>query len=658
MTKIHLATLCCLSIAWWALSYCTYAEDQVSTDAAIPVIFQQVDAVVKAGEHPKVWVTILGGRTNCRIVSADANMLKVDIQGNAFPLRWKDITADYLVGIAESVAGEKGDRLVFAAKAALLLGYVDRASDILARARNSDDSLKATISALTQEIAQAQAKSNATAAAPAKKTAASATPAQAAAPAKAPVQPEAVVPPLGPPGGSVTTAGKSGRVLKVGANKQYKTGAEAARAVKNGDIVEIDAGVYKGDVMTWSADDILIRGVGGMAHFDADGKNEGGKATWVVRGHNIVIENIEFSNAVVPDKNGAGIRIECSSMTLRNCYFHDNEDGVLGGNDSELLFECCEFYNNGAGDGYSHNMYIGHAKSFTLRYCYSHGAKIGHNVKSRAAKNVIMYNRIMDESEGTASYTIDLPNGGLSYVVGNLIQKGPKAQNNVLFTYAEEGGSNPEQRLYVVNNTFSNDHGGGAFVSIRGNAAAVVMNNLFLGGGNAINGKAEDSGNLATQDEHAVMDRANYDYRLTDSSVAHGKGVKPIKVDDFDCTPIWQYVHKASAAKRVNAGTAFDVGAYEFGFKEKEPVKVAAVDPPAKTKPPDPKPPSKPATPPPPPVQRTPEQICQGWFTMAMNYKSANFKEDAILYLNKIVASYPNTEWATKARTELTQLGG
>jgi len=34
--------------------------------------------------------------------------------------------------------------------------------------------------------------------------------------------------------------------------------------------------------------------------------------------------------------------------------------------------------------------------------------------KSRAYENVILYNRIMDEPDGTSSYNIDLPNGSLS----------------------------------------------------------------------------------------------------------------------------------------------------------------------------------------------------------------------------------------------------
>ena len=101
-------------------------------------------------------------------------------------------------------------------------------------------------------------------------------------------------------------------------------------------------------------------------------------------------------------------------------------------------------------------MYIGHEKKFTLRWSSSHHAKVGHLVKSRADENHILYNRLMDEADGTSSYAINLPNGGTSYVIGNLVQQGPQTQNAAILAYGEEGTTNPKADLYVVNNTFVN----------------------------------------------------------------------------------------------------------------------------------------------------------------------------------------------------------
>ena len=58
----------------------------------------------------------------------------------------------------------------------------------------------------------------------------------------------------------------------------------------------------------WSASNLTICGIGGRARLFADGKSAGGKAIWVISGSNITIDNIEFRDTKVADRNGAGIR--------------------------------------------------------------------------------------------------------------------------------------------------------------------------------------------------------------------------------------------------------------------------------------------------------------------------------------------------------------
>jgi hypothetical protein len=67
----------------------------------------------------------------------------------------------------------------------------------------------------------------------------------------------------------------SGRALHVGANRDIKLPSGAAKQAKDGEIIEIDAGNYRGDVAVWTASDILISGVGGRPHLDADGAGQG-----------------------------------------------------------------------------------------------------------------------------------------------------------------------------------------------------------------------------------------------------------------------------------------------------------------------------------------------------------------------------------------------
>src|SRR5579872_6597240 len=199
----------------------------------------------------------------------------------------------------------------------------------------------------------------------------------------------------------------SASTLQVGPGKQFAAPCAAITAAQAGDTIQIDSSVtYTGDVCAWSTDNLTIIGVGGgRAHIDAGGLNSQGKAIWVISGKNTTIENIELSGATVPDQNGAGIRQQADNLTLRNCFFHDNQDGILTDDSptSTILIEFSEFANNGFGDGQTHNVYITHIGTLIFRYNYSHNANVGHLLKSRAANNFITYNRLSDEATGTSS---------------------------------------------------------------------------------------------------------------------------------------------------------------------------------------------------------------------------------------------------------------
>jgi hypothetical protein len=352
------------------------------------------------------------------------------------------------------------------------------------------------------------------------------------------------------------------RVVRVGPGRPFADPSQVTGLV-SGDVVEIDAGVYNGPASTWSTNNLTLRGVGGRAHIVAPATISNGKAIWVTAATNIAVENVEFSGAAVPDKNGAGIRADGQDLAICGSYFHDNENGVLGGG-GNVLIEYSEFARNGGcatGFGCSHNMYIDTAR-FTLRYSYSHHARIGHLVKSRSRENYILYNRIMDEADGTSSYVIDLPNGGLSYVVGNLLQQGPNTDNPTILIYGEEGATNPSQTLYVVNNTFVNDRASGTFVELSGGTTATLQNNLFVGNGTVVSGTATQITNRTTTTPNFVNIGA-FDYRPTATTPGIDQGTAPGLGGTFALTPIFQYVHPTNRETRPTRN-AIDIGAYEF----------------------------------------------------------------------------------------------
>ena len=140
------------------------------------------------------------------------------------------------------------------------------------------------------------------------------------------------------------------------------------------------------------------------------------------------------------------------------------------------------FTDNGAGDGYSHNIYINHVRSFTLRDSYSTDARVGHLVKSRALHNYILDDRLTGE-RGTDSYELDLPNGGLSYVIGTVLEQGVRTQNPNMLAFGEEGSLNPDSHLYAVDDTFVNGlrRGAAMLVGSEVRAPVVAENDISVG---------------------------------------------------------------------------------------------------------------------------------------------------------------------------------
>jgi len=375
----------------------------------------------------------------------------------------------------------------------------------------------------------------------------------------------------------VAAGAASAATLSVGPGKTYSAPCAAFNAAKDGDTVEIAGNnVYKGDVCGIYRNNLVVRGVNGRPVIDANGANAMGKAIWVVGANNVTIENVEMLGARVPDQNGAALRLEGTGFTLRQSFLHDNENGILSGANtaSDVLIEYSEFGHNGHGDGYTHNLYIGNVKSLTFRYNYSHDANAGHNLKSRAQRNTIYNNRFSSTAPGQSgstvagapSYEVDLPNGGTSYVIGNVIEQPAANSNPNVLAYGEEGASNPGQDLYVVNNTFLNDSGsGGTFVMIGSgvNTPALLQNNIFAGVGTMTNqGNATLKTNYSAVSP-AFVNRAGYDLHPAAGAPMINAGSAPGNgADGFAMAPIAQYVHVASGENRSNVGQ-IDIGAYE-----------------------------------------------------------------------------------------------
>jgi hypothetical protein len=369
---------------------------------------------------------------------------------------------------------------------------------------------------------------------------------------------------------SIITA--SSAVYRVGDGKRYKKPSDVMSLVQDGDTVEIDAGLYDGDAGIWRKNNLYIRGIGGYVHLKAAANLPQGKAIWIVQGNNNIIEYIKFTDAKVRDKNGAGIRFEGTNLTVRHCQFFDNEDGILAGANpnSTIRIEFCEFGHNGYGDGYSHNLYIGTIKKFIFLYNYTHHAKVGHCIKSRAQENIIMYNRIMDEIHGFSSYLINLPNGGLSYIACNLLMQSSHTQNSKMIDYGSEGYKNSINNIYIYNNTLVNKRKPGIFVGIKNGAGEVkIINNIFAGfsadAANAIPSFADTSNNAHETDISKLdfADEKNYNYHILSDSPVIDRGKNGLTIPGYPDYLQFEYRHPADSVRIVYDGIA-DIGACQY----------------------------------------------------------------------------------------------
>jgi hypothetical protein len=248
-------------------------------------------------------------------------------------------------------------------------------------------------------------------------------------------------------------------ILAVGAGQQFSTIGDAVRASRDGDVLRVQAGTYVNDFATINTR-ITIQGVGGMAHLLATTSPSDGKAILTVNS-SVTLDHLEFSGAAVADANGAGIRYQGGDLAITNCYFHDNENGLLGGpqvsNTGSITVRNSEFSHNGNGNGLTHNFYAGDVASVVIDNSYFHDSVVGHEIKSRAYSTTVINSRVQDGPNGTGSYSIDTPNGGQVVIQGNVIQQGPRSENPAIIAFGEEGNLHAGSSLSVVGNTILND---------------------------------------------------------------------------------------------------------------------------------------------------------------------------------------------------------
>lgn len=247
--------------------------------------------------------------------------------------------------------------------------------------------------------------------------------------------------------------------INVGPGRAIKSLQAGVAAAQPNDRIVLDAGVYLDDVATIDKP-LTIVGAGAGATLRATKPISNRKGLLVVNA-DVTVRKITFEGALVTDedgRNGAGIRHQAGRLIVDTCVFNNNQNGILanGNKDAFVTIRRSTFSGNGAGDGYTHGIYVNAIAHLIVSDSVFNGTKVGHDIKSRALRTTVINTVLDDGVTGTPSYAIDLPNGGEAVLKGVRITQGPRTSNSTMIAFGAEKSLHEISSLTVTGGTFIN----------------------------------------------------------------------------------------------------------------------------------------------------------------------------------------------------------
>ncbi len=348
--------------------------------------------------------------------------------------------------------------------------------------------------------------------------------------------------------------------LRVGPGHPFGSLGDAVAASKAGDTILLEAGIYESDYST-IGHALTIKGVNGLAHLKAVDPIPNGKAILVVKA-DVTVENIMFTDARVPDHNGAGIRHESGDLVILDSIFENNENGILSAPNAtaSVTIQNSEFIGNGHGDGRSHGIYVNQIASLDVAGSTFRDTNVGHHIKSRAQETTVRDSTI-DDGQGNASYSVDLPNGGRAILEGNtLIQTDLPGINTTMVAYGAEGNLHSQNSFLIKNNLFIDHHANGKGVYNHTDTAIILQGNTFqdvetevVGPHEFIDAGAPDA-NPAADDGTPTAEDTAIDSLANDSSAETADNVTDTPNEGFSPENLFTYT-----TKNGSRGTESDV---------------------------------------------------------------------------------------------------
>ncbi len=240
----------------------------------------------------------------------------------------------------------------------------------------------------------------------------------------------------------------------------YGSLQQAVDAIGEGEgTIIIAPGSYRQCAVQQAGDIAFRASVPGQTVFD--GATCEGKAALVLRGQAASIDGIIFQNMRVPDRNGAGIRLEKGDLAISRAIFRNSEQGILTADDpsGSITIERSTFSGLGRCDGgYScaHSIYIGGYGSLSVSNSRFERGNGGHYVKSRAGRISVTDSAFDDTRGKETNYMIDLPNGSVGQIARNVFVQGASKENYSAFiTVAPEGRQQTSVGLSISGNEAS-----------------------------------------------------------------------------------------------------------------------------------------------------------------------------------------------------------
>ena len=349
--------------------------------------------------------------------------------------------------------------------------------------------------------------------------------------------------------------------------------ADAVLKAQDGDTIELLSGEYSGGLVIEQRK-LTFRGMAGGKPpvIKGTGKPGSSKGLWTVRGGQVTVQNLEFRGARGADGSGAGIRQEGGDLSIERCIFFDNEHGIFSINDvkATLRIDASAFgLAPKVVGGLHHVLNVGRIAKLDITGSRFQQGFEGHLIRTRARENIISYNFIHDGVRGGASYEIDIANGGLATVVGNVIGQGADSQNPVLLAYGSEDRAWDKNVLLVAHNTFVNYGWVPAWVMrvfrdhLPADTEVIGVNNLVVGPGIFTIGASGffDGNRNATWG--MVRDIETYAFELPAGSIWRTSGIDPRKVKGRDLSPKAEFEWPVGTRALKPGGTSWAPGAYQ-----------------------------------------------------------------------------------------------